>query len=148
MAEVKIPRSGGRTFKVEPMLATEAIRLQARLLKVIGGAIDRLPVVFAGYGDHASAEAKEKSNVAAIAAFGDIFCKGDPEEMTSLVKDIVEIAMVKRPSGAYEQVDLDGDFTGHLNEAFDLAVFVLREQFGPFFSGLLARGSRAMTAGH
>lgn len=140
MAEKKI---GDRTFKVEPMLATDAVRLQARLLKVLGGGIDRLPEIMAGAGKDASPEAKAKSNAAAVAAFADIFANGDPDLMTKLVQEIVETAMVKRPSGEYSLVDMDGDFTGRLDEMFELAVFVLREQFGAFFTGRLASGARA-----
>jgi hypothetical protein len=138
MAEKKIK---GQTFKVEPMLATEAVRLQARLLKVLGGGIDRLPEILSGAGSKATPEQKEKSNAAAVAAFTDIFVNGDPNDMADLVKDVVEVAMVKRPSGVYEQVDMDGDFTGNLGAMMQVAVFVLREVFGDFFSDILASGS-------
>lgn len=138
MAEKKIK---GATYKVEPMLALEAVKLQARLLKVLGGGIDRLPEVLAGAGSKATPEQKEKSNAAAVAAFTDIFVKGDPDEMANLVKDVVEVAMVKRPSGSYEQVDMDGDFTGNMGAMFQVVVFVLREVFGDFFTDVLANGN-------
>lgn len=138
MAEKKIK---GSTYKVEPMLALDAVKLQARLLKVLGGGIDRLPEVLAGAGSKATPEQKEKSNAAAVAAFTDIFVKGDPDEMANLIKDVVEVAMVKRPSGVYEQVDMDGDFTGNMGAMFQVVVFVLREVFGDFFTDVLANGN-------
>lgn len=138
MAEKKIK---GATYKVEPMLALDAVKLQARLLKVLGGGIDRLPEVLAGAGSKATPEQKEKSNAAAVAAFTDIFVKGDPDEMANLIKDVVEVAMVKRPSGSYEQVDMDGDFTGNMGAMFQVVVFVLREVFGDFFTDVLANGN-------
>lgn len=142
MAEKKI---GGRTFKVEPLLATEAIRLQMRLLKAIGPAVSRLPEIFAGIGKDQIA--KEKANAAAIAALMDIVNGLDPDGATALVKDIVEVAMVQAPSREWRAVDLDGDFTGNLGEIIEVATFVLREQFGEVFSAALANGRRAPTTG-
>ncbi|NTS31264.1 hypothetical protein HQ945_08350 [Phyllobacterium sp. BT25] len=139
MAEKKINK---RVFKTEPMLATNAIILQARLAKVLGPAIDRIGEIFAGRGENASEEAKAKSNAAAIAAFSDIFSKSDPRETANLVKDIVEVAMIARPNGNYENVDFDNDFTGELGDVMPVVIFVLREQFGDFFSALLASGVR------
>jgi hypothetical protein len=141
MAEKKI---GEKTFKVEPMLATQAIRLQARLLKVVGPALDKLPTIFAGRkkGDEAA------SNGAAIAAFTDIFTRADPDAIMELIKDVCEVAMVKRPSGAYDPVSFDGDFTGNLGEIIPVAVFVLQEQFGDFFTAALANGKAASKGAH
>lgn len=138
MAEKKIK---GKTYKIGEVLATDAIRLQAKLLKVVGTGVERLPTIFAGYGKDKSPEAKEKSNGAAVAAFTDIFVKGDPDEMTNLVKQIVEMAQVKRDSGVYEDVDMDGDFTGNLSGMMELVVFVLKETYGDFFRGVLANGN-------
>lgn len=141
MAERKI---GQKTFKVEPLLATEAIKLQARLLKVIGPALDKLPSILGGWkkGDEAA------SNAAAIAAFTDIFTSSDPDEIMALVRDICEVAMVKRPSGAYDPVSFDGDFTGNLGDIIPVAVFVLQEQFGDFFGAALASGKAAPKGAH
>ena len=141
MSEKKI---NGRTFKVEPLLATEAIRLQMRLIKAIGPAIDRLPEIFAGIRD-GKAEAKEKANSAAISALSDIISGLEPDDATDLVRDIVQVAMIKRPSGAYDQVDLDGDFTGRLGDIIPVATFVLQEQFAEVFSGARGTGSPAKT---
>lgn len=143
MAEKKI---NGKTYKVEPLLATEAIRLQMRLVKAVGPALSRLPVIFAGAGE-ASPEAKERSNAAAADALAEVIGNLDPDDATALIKDIVEVAMIKRPSGMYEQVDIDGDFTGNLGEIITVATFVLREQFGEVFSAALANGRRVQTAG-
>ena len=80
MAEKKI---GGRTFRVSAVLATEAIKLQVRLMKVIGGAVDRLPVILAGMGKkgETNPEAKAASDAAAVAALADIFNKANPDEV-------------------------------------------------------------------
>lgn len=138
MAEEKIK---GKTYRVQPMLATDAVRLQARLLKVLGGGIDRLPVILKGAGSGATPEEKEASNVAAIGAFTDVFSNGDPDEMTGLIKDVVEVAMVRRESGVYDRINMDNDFTGDLGAMVRVAVFVLREVFGDFFSDIRAIGS-------
>lgn len=139
MAERKIK---GREFQVGKVLATEAVLLQARLMKVIGAGVERLPVILKGVGD-ASDEAKEASRAAAVAAFTDVFVNGDPVTMTRLIKDVVEMATVKRKSGVYEQVDMDGDFTDDKGALFPVAVFVLQEVLGDFFTGLQANGRHA-----
>ena len=141
MAEKKI---GNKVFKTEPLLATEAIKLQARLLKVLGPALDKLPAILGGRakGDEAT------SNAAAIAAFTDIFARADPDEIMALVRDVCEVAMVKRPSGAYDPVSFDGDFTGNLGEIVPVAIFVLQEQFGDFFGAALASGRAAPKGAH
>lgn len=138
MAEKKI---NGNTYQVGEVLATEAIRLQARVLKIVGGGLDRLPTILAGAGEDASEAAKAASNVAAIGALADIFGKCEPEEVTRLMSDVVSLATVRRPSGAWEQVDLDGDLTDRKADIFPLMVFVLKEVLGVFFSGALANGA-------
>lgn len=137
MAERKIK---GKQYQVGAVLATDAVRLQARLLKVVGGGIERLPTILAGVGEKATEEAKAASNAAAVAAFTDIFANADPDGITELVKDVVELATVKRPSGAWEQVDMDGDFTDDKGALIPVTVFVLQEVFGDFFTGALDSG--------
>lgn len=139
MAEKKI---GGKTFKVEPMLAFEAIVLQARLLKMVGPALETLPEIFAGASKSDDAAEKARANAAAISAISAIFAKADPVDVATVLKDVCEIAMVRRPSGAYEHVDFDGDFTGDQKSIIPVTLFVLQEQFGDFFAGALASGSR------
>ena len=132
----------GRTFRVEPMLATRAIVMQARLFKLAGPAIERLPEILRGVGSNRSDEDREEANSHAIQAFADIFSKTDPEELTWMIKELAELAEVKRPSGDYDKVDFDGDFTGNGGDIVPLVVWVAQEQFGDFFSGLLAAGSQ------
>lgn len=137
---------GDKTFKVEPLLATNAVRLQARLFKVAGPAIDKLPEVLAGAGK-ADADAKARSDAAAIAAFSEIFNRSDPDEIAELVKDVAETAMIKQASGSYTQVDFDQVFTGNSAIMFPVLVWILKEHFGDFFSGVLANG-RLKTTGN
>jgi len=143
MAEKKI---NGRTFKTAPLLATEAIVLQARLMKAAGPAVGRVGEVFAGMGKDATADDKAKANGAAIAAFSEIFARNDPHELAGLLKDVVQTTQILRPSG-YGDVDFDGDFSGDgLGDVLPVTVWALREQFGPFFSGLLGSGNLAKAA--
>lgn len=145
MAEKKIH---GSVYQVGTMLALDALKLKVKLLKVLGGAIDRLPMILAGAGKDKDKAAKDASNAAAVAAFADIFVHGDPDEMIALVKEIAEMAQVKRPSGAWEQVDVELFQSDDLSELFEIVVFVLREVFGPFFSEILANSKvkKAMEA--
>jgi hypothetical protein len=132
----------GRTFRVEPMLAMRAIVMQARLFRLAGPAIERLPEILRGVGPNRSDGEREEANAHAVQAFADIFSKTDPEELAGMVKELAELAEVKRPSGSYERVDFDGDFTGNGGDIIPVVVWVAQEQFGDFFSGLLATGSQ------
>ena len=143
MAEKKI---NGVEYKVDPLLATKALILQARLMRAAGPLASKLPSILASRREGATVEEKAAADSEALVAITAIFDAISPEEFASLVKDIVQIAMIKRPSGVYDPVDLDGDFVGKLGDIIPVAVFVLSEQFGDFFSGALANGRRAMTA--
>lgn len=139
MAEKKI---GDRTFKCDAMLAFEALKLQARLMKVIGGALDKLPAIIAGTRNRGDPVAEAASDAAAVGAFGDIFMKSDSTDIATLVKNIVEVAEIKGSSGQYRKVDLDGDFTDHLADLVPVVVFVLQVQFKDFFSAVLVIGNQ------
>jgi hypothetical protein len=130
-----------RTFRVEPMLATRAMVMQARLFRLAGPAIERLPEILRGVGSR-SQEEREEANAHAIQAFVDIFAKTDPDELAGMIKELAELAEIKRPSGSYDRVDFDGEFTGNGADIVPLVVWVAQEQFGDFFSGLLAAGSQ------
>ena len=143
MAEKKI---NGVEYRVDPLLATRALVLQARLMRAAGPLASKLPSILASRREGATVEEKAAADSEALVAITAIFDAISPEEFASLVKDIVEIAKIKRPSGAYDPVDLDGDFAGRLGDIIPVAVFVLSEQFGDFFSGALANGRRALTA--
>lgn len=142
MAEKKF---GGRVFKVTPLLATDAVVLQARLMKAAGPAIERVGEVLGGMSKDATEETKARANAAAIAAFADIFGRNDPHELAALLKALVETAQIQRPSG-YDKVDFDGDFTDAKGDILPVAVWVAKEQFGDFFSGLRGIGNLGKAA--
>ena len=143
MAEKKI---NGETYKVAPMLATEAIVLQARLMRVLGPAAAKLPAIIASRKEGVGDEEKARADQEAIAAITGIFAGSEPREIAGLIKDIVETAMVRRPSGVYEQIDMDNDFTGRLGDLIPVVTFALKEQFGDFFSGAVASGRQGLKA--
>ncbi len=134
MAEKKI---NGRTFRVEAMLATDALILQARIFKMVGPLISQLGTVMKSGSVDGDSDAKKMAlGTAALAALSEMFSKSDPLEVARLVKDVVEVAQIRRESGAYDQCDFDGDFTKHAKDIMPVVVFVLQEQFSDFFLGL------------
>ncbi len=139
MAEKKI---GGRLFRVGHVLATDAIKLQVRLLKIIGGGVDRLPVILAGLGEKGKTDpdAKAASDAAAVAALADIFAKADPDGVARLLSDVVSMSQLSTPSGAWETADIDQDFTQNKRDLFPLVTFILQEVLGDFFAGALGNG--------
>jgi len=143
MAEKKI---NGRTFRVDPMLATKALILQARLFRVAGPAIEKLPEILAGHGGNE--DEQRNSNAAAIGAFASIFAQSSPDDLADIVREVVEIARIRRPSGSYDPIDFDGDMTGHQADLIPLCVFVLQEQFGDFFSAVPGLGRPSIQDQH
>lgn len=141
---------GDRTFKAGAVLATDAIKLQIRLVKLIGPALETLPDVFAGRAAGASPEDQEKANAAAIRAIAGIFDKADPDAVVDLMKDIFALAMVSPNKGqSYEEIVFDHEFAGAgAKNLFPAMVFVLQEVLGDFFSGALASGSLAKVGRH
>lgn len=144
MAEKKIDDT---VYKVEPILATQAVRLLTRLTKAGGAAVERLPVIFAGANAEDGSPEAEKSNAAAIAAFSDLFMKNDTEDLVKLIADLIGVAKIQRASGQWDHVDFDGDMSERMHHIVPLGVFVIQEQFASFFGGALALGSLKAVTG-
>lgn len=138
MAEQNI---NDRTFKVQRMLATQALILQGRLLKAFGPAIAKL-------GDLLKSKSDEENGTtpAAMAALGEVFARLDPHEYASLVGDIIRVAQIRRANGVYMPADLDGDFSETPRDIIPVVMFVLKEQYGDFFKGLPGAGSLSSLA--
>lgn len=142
MAERKI---GNRTFKVDQPLATEAVRLQARLARALGGSMAK---AFDAYVAANSSKAESKEAVAGllIPIIADFFEKNDPDAVVDLVQYLMTFAQVAHQSGQYDPVDLDGDFYGSLNDIVPVCAFVIEEVVGVFLSGPGRSGSPAKRA--
>lgn len=135
MSEKKI---NGRAFKCEPLLATKALVLQGRLARALGPVAAKLPGILAAR--NGNDEQKSAADTETIAALVGIFDSLTPDEYSNLVKDIVEIAKVERPSGQYDQIDIDADFHGDMKSIFPVMFFVLQTQFQDFFGDALVNG--------
>ena len=132
-------RIGGEVYRYVPILASESLRLRIKLLKLLGSALDRLPEILRGASPGASQKDIDAMNEGVVKALGDIFAKVDPDSGTELIRQIVEIAQVKRPAG-YDQVQMDLDFTDRPDELLPVVGFVLKEVFGNFSQGVQGTG--------
>ena len=141
MAEKKI---SNLEVKVDRPLATEALKLQARLMRAAGGLAEKLPSILASRREGASEQERAKADADALTAITGIFERLSPDEYAGLVGDIIAMAKVKRASGQYDQLDLDGDLSDKLGAIVPIATFVLREIFGDFFSGALVSGGPSL----
>ena len=122
---------GGRQFRVEPLLATQALTLKAKIFKIAGPALGKLLEIWKGTDlKSASQEAKEEAGRKALTALTTVFAENEPSVVVGLIKELVEIAEIQRPSGTFDQVDMDGDFVGDDQKyLLPVAAFVLQEQF-------------------
>lgn len=145
MADKKI---GDRYFRAGDALATDAIRLQVRLMKFIGPALESLPAVFAARAADATDQQKKESDAAAIKAISGIFATADPDQVVSLIEDICGMAKISYDGkGAWDDIVVDQEFSGqNSHDLIPVVIFVLKETLGDFFSGALASGSQAVRA--
>jgi hypothetical protein len=143
MAEKKF---GDLELKVAPLLATKAMVLQARLLRLIAPGVSRLGEIMQGVGEDVAPEAKSQAAMVAVGALADIFAQGDPDEVAGMIKELVCLAEVRRADGNYFPIDFDGDFTTRKGQILPVVVWVLQEQFGDFFSGLPGIGNQKILA--
>jgi len=126
MAEKKI---NGRTYKVEPLGAKEAIRLLGRLTKVGGAAWDRLRKDIE--------DGAETMNVGMVIVtfVVELSRNNDVDDVVGLIEEICGYAQVKLDSG-YSKIYFDEEFSGRLQDVHKVATFVLEENFSDFLSEL------------
>lgn len=142
MAEKKF---GKMEVRVDRPLASEALKLQARLFRAAGGLAEKLPSILASRKDGVSDEVKSKADAEALSAIAGIFDRVSPDEYAALVGDVIGLGTIKRPSGSYDQLDLDGDFHEEFALILPVTLYILQQVFGDFFSAALASGKRAAT---
>lgn len=145
MADKKI---GDRYFRAGEALATDAIKLQIRLMKLIGPALEVIPALFAARGPGASEDDRKAADVSAIKALASIFASADPDGVAALIEDILAMGKISYDGkGAWDDIILDQEFSGHnMKDLIPAVLFILQETLGDFFSGALASGSQAVRA--
>lgn len=128
---------GARWFRMGQILATEAIKMQVRLMGFAGPALDKLPDIFAGRIEGASPEALNRANAQAMLAVGDILSRADPDAVASFLQDVCEMAMISDDGKTYENVVFDHHMSGpDMKDILPLTIWVIREALGDFFTGL------------
>ena len=125
----------GREFRCEKLPASEALKLLGRVLKVAGPAIGAVQGALAS-----GSEADRDATL--VKALGDLAAGADMDSAVRLVVDLSSLSAV-RVNGAFEPVVFDHHFAANLLDAFKVAAFVLRVQFGDFFAAGMAAASRA-----
>ena len=141
MAEKKI---GSREFKVGPMTAPDAYKLLCEMIAITGSAAQYLPSMLSA-AKKDDAEGSFLADVGAFAACSSMIKEVGVEGFLDFKRKVIESAMVKRPSGAYESVLFDSDFIGDLVSAEKLFEWVLEEQFAPFLKGSEVSGPVALS---
>lgn len=124
MIETREKEIDGSTYSVTQMTARRALRMQARLLKLLGPAASALFV--AATKDLKSAD---DSIPKAIAYLGENL---DEKTFDSLVMELM--AGVRKDNHELTPATIDMEFAGDLNTLFLVLKFVLEVNFGDFFS--------------
>lgn len=139
MADKKI---GENFYRVPPILATEALKLQFRLLGFAGPAVKALPAVLASR-QGGSIEDRAKAEAAGLDAIASVFTNADPSKITTFISDVCEMAHVSEDGKTYEPVIFDHHLSDDQKSILPLAFFVLKELLGDFFTGVQEVGSLA-----
>jgi len=135
MAEKTI---NGVKYRLGTVSAMLAIPLLAEIIAAAGPLAPHLPVIVAANQDEA-AEGKLFGDAAFLTAISGIMLQMGPMGFTDLLRRIVELAEIQRPSdeaiGSYSPIIFDGDFTENLSDILPVARWVLGSTYGDFFTG-------------
>ena len=137
----------GQTYRSQPMLATRATVLFAKIGKLLGPGLSDLIEAFAsrppkdGVSKKKHEEMSAKSNKAAIEAVMKLLADLEPEVAAELMKEILSTSEIME-EGQYIKINVDHHFTGRLGDLVPVMSFVLQEQFGDFFIGAQEAGNQ------
>lgn len=123
MIETKEKVISGSNYAVTQLPARRALRLQAKLVKLLGPAVS---TIFVATGDLDNADQSIPKAITALAT------QLDDKTFDQLVLDLLQGQVRKNGKEITEQV-LDLEFAGKLNELFLVLAFVLEVNFGDFF---------------
>lgn len=123
MIETKEKVIGSSNYAVTQLPARRALRLQAKLVKLLGPAVS---TIFVATGDLDSADQSIPKAITALAS------QLDDKTFDQLILDLLQGQVRKNGKEITEQV-LDLEFAGNLNELFLVLSFVLEVNFGDFF---------------
>lgn len=123
MIETKEKVINGSSYSVTQLPARRALRLQAKLMKLLGPAAS---TIFVASGDLDTADQAIPKAVSALAA------QLDDKTFDQLILELLQGQARKNGKEITENV-LDMEFSGNLNELYLLLIFVLEVNFGDFF---------------
>lgn len=133
----------GRQYYVVQMPPSEALVLQLKLTRILGGAIGALAPALSS-----NAKVDGAGRSAAMAgAMGALFANATEQEVFGLMRDVVTTAKVEG-----ERIQLDKHFQGeYLSDVYKVFFWVLGVNFASFFGeggldGLLAKFQKVMLA--
>lgn len=134
MAEKKIEGFG--VIRTSPIMASEAIALYCDMMRIVGTGANRLPALLLG-----SAIDDVMADVAILSALTDILRGTPTDEVNATIGKILACGQMQRPSKAWETIELDLDFSdGKIKYLIPVVRFLLKEQFGDFFTGSAGNG--------
>jgi hypothetical protein len=124
MIETKEKEINGATYMVTQMTARRAIRMQARLVKLLGSFFSQL--YLSGSNDPLRAEMAFPNAVKVLAE------NLDEKTFEQLVLDLTQ--GVRKDGMELKPEVIDLEFAGKLNDLFLLLVFILEANFSDFFA--------------
>src|SRR3990172_1463647 len=127
--EVEEVEIDGTRYSVSQYSAGKAVRLLAKLVKLVGRPIGILT------GAGMDSEIKTDLIASALEALGSSV---EPEDLEKLVREILEGTIIFTEDGKNRQIVFDTDFTGRIGHLFRVLKHVLSYQYADFLGDLAA----------
>lgn len=129
----------GTDYRIDRPLATKAIALHERIVRLLGPGAAGLAEAFVARGDDS------KSDAAAADGFAAMIRTSEPGDMAALLKELVGMGEVKNTNGDWVRIDMDAVFTDRPADLYPVAFAFGRKVVAPFIDAGLASKLRAAT---
>lgn len=125
--EVSQKQFGDTTFTIRKLNVMQSRILMARLAKVLGGPFLKLFSLDISEDDDSLSDLD-------FEVFASMLAGISPEESVGIIKDLCELTINQAKGRPTNYVN---DFLPHQTTDIEVALWVAKEQFGDFFTGLL-----------
>ncbi len=112
---------GENDYSYTQLSASKSLKLKFSLAAVVGSG-------FAEMVGHLN-DTEDSQMTAFTNAIESIFSKNDPDKIYGLIERIVKPAFMNG-----ERIDIDRDFTGKINELYQVVFWVLKVEYSDFFT--------------
>lgn len=128
----------GRKYQTHQLPARDAIALYLDIMRVAGSGVSKIPALLAAVMSPDDRR-NELADLAALQAVAEILRQTPTATIQDLMHRLLQSAEIMGESGNFRKVTID-EFSGDLESLFPVLRWLMREQFGDFFTGSAGSG--------